>query len=146
MAPLAVELFGGLRPPEWLAALDDADLVGRGAGATPPVVVGTRLYLRRYWQYEQDLRTAIDALCGVEAVQAGLPGDRLRAVLDILFPPNEEGGHQLAESRLCACSAQRIRRRHRRSGNARRRLGGAPARTAPGPRARRAGAGRWRER
>ena len=55
------------RPPCWPAltlakwnkALKHAALVAAGPGATPLVHVGDRLYLRRYWQYEQSVSDAI---------------------------------------------------------------------------------------
>src|SRR6201996_2957360 len=43
------DLLKGVTLERWLAALDDAALVNAGAGNTPLVLVGTRLYLRRYW-------------------------------------------------------------------------------------------------
>jgi len=54
------EVLAGVNLARWLAALDQPALVGADAGNTPLVLVGTRLYLRRYWQYEQDVRAGIE--------------------------------------------------------------------------------------
>ena len=44
---------------QWTAALNQSSLVGSGCGATPLVLDRNRLYLRRYWQYQQTVNTAI---------------------------------------------------------------------------------------
>ncbi|OZI67370.1 exodeoxyribonuclease V subunit alpha [Bordetella genomosp. 11] len=77
----------------WLAALDVPQLVGRGPGGTPLVLVERRLYLRRCWQYEQDINAGIAArLARNSGLQAALPPSRLRAMLDALFPRDTAGG------------------------------------------------------
>jgi exodeoxyribonuclease V alpha subunit len=79
--------------PRWLAALDVPALVGRGPGGTPLVLVEHRLYLRRCWQYEQDINAGISArLARNPALQAALPPPRLRAMLDALFAPDTTAG------------------------------------------------------
>jgi exodeoxyribonuclease V alpha subunit len=73
--------------PRWKAALDLPALVGEGPGATPLVRVEQRLYLRRCWQYEQDINAGIMArLARNPELQAALPVARLRRLLDVLFP------------------------------------------------------------
>ncbi|WNL43332.1 exodeoxyribonuclease V subunit alpha [Halomonas sp. PAMB 3264] len=44
---------------QWQAALDHPLLVSAGPGNTPLVASATRLYLRRFWQYEQTLHAEI---------------------------------------------------------------------------------------
>ncbi|MCK2126615.1 exodeoxyribonuclease V subunit alpha [Thauera aromatica] len=84
---LPARVLAGLELARWQRALDDPRLVGRGAGATPLVAHGTRLYLRRYWQYEQAVGAALDArLARSAALAATLPQAALRAALDALFP------------------------------------------------------------
>ena len=86
------ELLAGVTLADWQAALAHPLLVGRGAGNTPLVCVGTRLYLRRYWQYECDVRAGIDArLAAGAALQAGLAPVAFRAALDALFPAAPDG-------------------------------------------------------
>ncbi|MCK9512020.1 MAG: exodeoxyribonuclease V subunit alpha [Pigmentiphaga sp.] len=58
--PHPAVVVGRLSEAAWLAALDCPALVGApGPGAQPLVRAGTRLYLRRYWRYEQDVREGI---------------------------------------------------------------------------------------
>jgi exodeoxyribonuclease V alpha subunit len=86
--PLPADVLHGVTLAAWLDALDAADLVGDGAGNTPLVRAGTRLYLRRYWQYEQDVRAAIGRRLAASAqTQASLQTDAVRAALDVLFAP-----------------------------------------------------------
>ncbi|WP_225781904.1 exodeoxyribonuclease V subunit alpha [Xenophilus sp. Marseille-Q4582] len=87
---------GATRDPEhWLRALDlnlwqtalrSSPLCADGkrpeAGATPLVLDGPRLYLRRYWQYERSVRAHIDARLAPDPVA---PAERIRPVLDALF-------------------------------------------------------------
>ena len=81
------EVLAGVDLSRWLAALDQPALVGTGAGNTPLVLVGTRLYLRRYWQYEQDVRAGIERrLAASLGLEASLQADTARAALDVLFP------------------------------------------------------------
>ncbi|MCM8596320.1 exodeoxyribonuclease V subunit alpha [Accumulibacter sp.] len=85
--PVPAEVLAGLSLAEWLAALDRPALVARGAGNTPLVLAGGRLYLRRYWQCEQDVRRAIAQRLGATAA----PAVALRAALDGLFPAPAAG-------------------------------------------------------
>lgn len=82
------EVLAGVTVEDWLAALDVADLVGEGEGNTPLVLAGTRCYLRRYWQYEQDVRAGIEARLAQRArIETELPAEAARAALDALFAP-----------------------------------------------------------
>lgn len=72
---------------DWLTALSQADdLVATGEGNTPLVldVVHKRLYLRRYWQYQQTVTQVIDRL--VQPVRDSLP-EQVKAEIAGLFPP-----------------------------------------------------------
>lgn len=81
------EVLAGVTLAQWRAALDAPAIVGTAAGNTPLVLAGTRLYLRRYWQYEQDVRAGIERrLARGAQLEAALPPDRARAALDALFP------------------------------------------------------------
>jgi exodeoxyribonuclease V alpha subunit len=93
-------------------ALGDPRLVGNGPGNTPLVLRASRLYLRRYWEYERSVRQGIDErLARTPEVSATLSLKSLRSTLDVLFP---NGGAAAATSgadwqklacALAACSA-----------------------------------------
>lgn len=53
------ELLGHLDSQSWCDTLHGSPLVAQGAGNSPLVLDGTRLYLRRYWQYELEVVMAI---------------------------------------------------------------------------------------
>ncbi|MDO4682742.1 MAG: exodeoxyribonuclease V subunit alpha [Lautropia sp.] len=79
---------------------------------TPLVLSGTRLYLRRYWQYEQDVLAAIlSRLDGLDigAVQAAgaNPEASLKPVLDALFMP-PAGGQAAATTGATAVDWQKV--------------------------------------
>lgn len=85
LPPLPAAVLAPVSLADWLAALGHPQLVGEGAGSTPLVRVGSRLYLRRYWQYEQSVRAGIEAR---SATPLDLSDDVLRASLAQLFPPD----------------------------------------------------------
>jgi exodeoxyribonuclease V alpha subunit len=71
---------------DWLTALSQAaDLVATGEGNTPLVLdlQHKRLYLRRYWQYQQIVTQVIDRL--VQPVQDSLP-EQVKNEIAALFP------------------------------------------------------------
>src|SRR5690606_10189649 len=71
---LPAQCLQGLTLEAWLAALQGPALVGEGEGSTPLVRVDTRLYLRRYWTCEQQIRAAIEQrLRRAPALAAELP-------------------------------------------------------------------------
>ncbi len=96
--PLPSELLAHVALPQWQAALLDSQLVAgegkTGQGGTPLVLQGTRLYLRRYWQYEQDVAHAIQQRIALSLQQRGqrTPAQdaALRHALDILFARKNE--------------------------------------------------------
>ncbi|CAB3764263.1 exodeoxyribonuclease V subunit alpha [Paraburkholderia solisilvae] len=99
------DLLAGVTLEHWLAALDHAALVDAGAGNTPLVLVGTRLYLRRYWQYEQDVCAGIERRLRMSQAQAAaLDTDAVRATLDTLFPPPRNAEKRGADWQKLACA------------------------------------------
>jgi len=89
-------VLAGVSAAQWLAALQHPGLVSGGPGDTPLVLVlpavasaagqdVPRLYLRRCWQYEQDINAALRLRLG-EAERHGPDPDTLRPTLDALFP------------------------------------------------------------
>jgi exodeoxyribonuclease V alpha subunit len=99
-------LLAGVKLARWIQALDWPALVGDGAGNQPLVRIGTRLYLRRYWQYEQSVRAAIAqrlALPMAAAAPEALPA--VRQALQALFAP--QPGHPLDWQQIaCALAAR----------------------------------------
>jgi exodeoxyribonuclease V alpha subunit len=81
------EVLAGVTLAQWQAALAAPALVGTETGNTPLVLTGTRLYLRRYWQYEQDVCAGIEKRLALAAqLEAAFPTDVARKALDALFP------------------------------------------------------------
>jgi exodeoxyribonuclease V alpha subunit len=84
-------------PGEWAAALEASPLVAvavRGDRSRPLRLVGTTLYLDRYWRQEQRIATVLD-----DAVQRPAPAVdavRLQAALGRLFPGDQPDRQRLA--------------------------------------------------
>ena len=75
---------------DWVESLKQApELVGLGEGVTPLVldVVHNRLYLRRYWQYQQTVTQVIDRL--VQPVRDSLP-EQVKVESAKLFEPDSD--------------------------------------------------------
>jgi exodeoxyribonuclease V alpha subunit len=73
---------------------DGCDLDAAGVVPCPLTLHGTRLYLDRYWRYEQRLADALEARARRPA--PGVDHDRLRAGLDRLF--GAAGSHAVADA------------------------------------------------
>lgn len=123
--PLPSDVLATLTLSEWQAALHHPLLTSEGPGNTPLVVVtthsasgtpSTRLYLRRYWQYEQSLHQHIAARLegtGTESTSrrpihwamgdASHPG-LLPQALSILFKPSNALDWQKTACALAARS------------------------------------------
>ena len=85
--PRPAEVLAGQTLATWQTALAHPTLVGVGPGVTPLVLDEGRLYLRRYWDYEQTVSAGIRARLGsAPAVRSTLPLAALRQALDSLFP------------------------------------------------------------
>ncbi|SMB24446.1 exonuclease V (RecBCD complex), alpha chain [Sterolibacterium denitrificans] len=100
--PQPGDLLAGLSLDDWRARLRQTDLVetlgeadednAAAENGTPLVLVGERLYLRRYWRYERQVEAAITQRIsgGMQTEIAGaLPEVELRASLAALFPPTQ---------------------------------------------------------
>ncbi|PXX92429.1 exodeoxyribonuclease V subunit alpha [Marinobacter vulgaris] len=94
------DLFSGISPDELIADLGRSCAVGNGGQATPLVLDGTRLYLRRFWRYEQAIAAGIrDRLENpVELDDAGL----LAQALNALFGTGPEPDYQKIACALAA--------------------------------------------
>jgi len=88
--------LGGLRWPDldrWIAAIERSPFVSRDERLAPLVLVGSRLYLYRYWSYERRLA---DELRERSAVRAGTwSAGQLDAALDRAFPATDHDGEDL---------------------------------------------------
>ncbi|MGC3983900.1 MAG: AAA family ATPase, partial [Pseudorhodoferax sp.] len=71
-----------LRLDAWCAALRASRLCDAGPGHAPLVLQGPRLYLRRYWQHEREVRALVGARLAPEPVA---PAAQIRPVLNALF-------------------------------------------------------------
>ncbi|MEJ5125742.1 exodeoxyribonuclease V subunit alpha [Comamonas sp. MYb21] len=100
--PLPSELLAQVNLLQWQSALQASALVAApgkpSQGGTPLVLQGDRLYLRRYWQYEQDVAQAIgQRITASQHLRQGRSAAQdamLRQALDQLFPP---AGDQIAD-------------------------------------------------
>ena len=105
--PLAGALLAHVELAAWTAAIDAASFVNHDEeeGSAPLVRSGTRLYLRRYWQYEQSVRQTIDRRVATPSATAR-PQARAAFVraLDALFPrsPGEPANWQKMACALVA--------------------------------------------
>src|SRR5690554_3996851 len=99
--PLPSALLGELTLADWQEALTHPLIVGHGPGSTPLVLDATRLYLRRYWHHEREIRHHIATRLGKsdDACRSSAPpsegADRrpadtttLGQALSALFPPS----------------------------------------------------------
>ncbi|MEL7981919.1 exodeoxyribonuclease V subunit alpha [Vreelandella titanicae] len=92
--PLPSHVLATLTLPEWQAALNHPTLISDGPGNTPLVVSHSgntsKLYLRRYWQFEQTLHQEIAARLSADSpVHSSEPSPLLKRALDTLFPATD---------------------------------------------------------
>lgn len=71
----------------WQSALTKSSLVSTGSGNTPLVLQDNRLYLRRYWQYQQTLLSEIQER--LRSIANPLP-QAIEQTLQVLFADNHE--------------------------------------------------------
>lgn len=87
------QVLDGISLETWAQTLRDSALVAPGAGNTPLVFNGGRLYLRRYWQYTQQVAQHI-----LDRLAQNIPvPDNLAAGLDRLFAPLRNPREQAKE-------------------------------------------------
>ncbi|MEQ6888596.1 exodeoxyribonuclease V subunit alpha [Halomonas sp. CS7] len=112
--PLPSRVMAALELDAWRAALAQPELVADGPGSTPLVLAGTaarpRLYLRRYWQHEQDIHTRINERLGDAKSDDETPdAARLRPILDALFPNRGDAPHAIDWQKAACALAGRSR-------------------------------------
>ncbi|SNY50621.1 DNA helicase/exodeoxyribonuclease V, alpha subunit [Arsukibacterium tuosuense] len=80
---------------QWHSALSQSAVVDHGHGSNPLVLTGSRLYLRRYWQYEQDIAVQINQrLAQNDALTAQLPVNALLPLIRQLFQQSTQQQNQ----------------------------------------------------
>lgn len=93
VVPGPARLLRGMTAGAWAKGLSHPDLVSAGAGDTPLVCTGGRLYLRRFWACEQYIGEAVRGRLADSAIlRSGVDAASLRAWLDRLFGPPGQGG------------------------------------------------------
>tara|TARA_B100000700_G_scaffold255843_1_gene288803 strand:- start:3858 stop:6107 length:2250 start_codon:yes stop_codon:yes gene_type:complete len=111
--PLPSRVMAALDLDAWRAALSQPELVAEGPGSTPLVLAGTnarpRLYLRRYWQHEQDIHSRIVARLGEKDNDEASNAARLRPILDALFPERSDAPHAIDWQKTACALAGRSR-------------------------------------
>ncbi|MDO6824828.1 exodeoxyribonuclease V subunit alpha [Marinobacter sp. 1_MG-2023] len=106
------ELLAETSTQECLSALGNAFAVSDGSHTTPFVLNGTRLYLRRFWRYEQQIaagilqRLAQPSAVADPAVPAAIT---LSQALDTLFKPQGSAGSPVDYQKLACALAARNR-------------------------------------
>jgi exodeoxyribonuclease V alpha subunit len=99
------ELLAALSLDEWEAALHPA-AVCHGNGVAPLVYDRGRLYLYRYWLYEQQVAHGIGRRL-MDDLDVEPPAERVRAIVDVLFGPPDPP-HVMDWQRLaCALAARK---------------------------------------
>ncbi|SAK87092.1 DNA helicase/exodeoxyribonuclease V, alpha subunit [Caballeronia hypogeia] len=102
---LPSSVLKGVTLARWKAALAHSALLSEGEGDTPLVLSDERLYLRRYWRYEQDVCRAIgERIAGEDASPHAFDMAALRHALDALFPANKRAPDDEADWQKLACA------------------------------------------
>ena len=86
------DLLAGWLTSDWISCLMNPELVSNGEGKTPLVLIGHRLYLRRYWRYERQVERAINQrFAESQKIVEQLPEADFKSTLNDLFPPTDLG-------------------------------------------------------
>lgn len=98
------EMLADLAAADLDQILAHSSLVGEGEGSTPLVWQSGRLYLRRNWQAVVDIRRILE----VRSQPAGElpPPERLRGLIDALFPSGDEDQRPDWQKIACAVAAR----------------------------------------
>lgn len=103
--PKPADVLALVTLPECLSILESACAVSDGSHTTPLVLNGTRLYLRRFWRYEQRIAAGIRhrlALPSPLADPESGPARTLSLALDTLFRSSEPVDYQKLACALAA--------------------------------------------
>lgn len=87
---------------DWLSSLQQSPLAGTAeAGNSPLVLDGQRLYLRRYWNYEQ---TVAEQIAARLPRQQALPATFSMRLQELFSSPPEQHGKRLCDWQKVACA------------------------------------------
>jgi exodeoxyribonuclease V alpha subunit len=106
------DLLAHVSVQECLAVLNDALAVSDGSHTTPLVLNGTRLYLRRFWRYEQYIAAGIQQRLAQSSPLAdplSPAAATLSQALDVLFKPQSSFNSQSSvdyQKLACALAAR----------------------------------------
>src|SRR5690554_3329762 len=106
------ELLARVSVQECMIALDKAFAVSDGSHTAPLVLSGTRLYLRRFWRYEQQIADGIlQRLAQPSTLSApsSAAAKTLSHALDVLFKPQSSTGSTVDYQKLACALAARNR-------------------------------------
>lgn len=103
--PTPAEVLARITLAECLSALNASQAVSGGELSTPLVLNDTRLYLRRFWRYEQQIADAIDtrlALASALSDPGSNASDTLSRALAALFQSSDPVDYQKLACALAA--------------------------------------------
>lgn len=90
---------------DWEASFH-ADIVSDGHSPKPLVYAGGKLYLYRYWRYEQLVAKGVEARLKAAEGQPPCPPENVRGLLDVLFGPATSGPKPDWQRMACALAAR----------------------------------------
>ncbi|TVP53605.1 MAG: exodeoxyribonuclease V subunit alpha, partial [Halomonadaceae bacterium] len=102
-----VDLLQGVTADHWAQALAHPLIMGNPDSNSPLVQQGHRMYLRRYWHYEQTITLGIQHRLSRElpmADPASPPAQALKQVLSQLFPPRPGAQEDHTDWQKVACA------------------------------------------
>lgn len=99
------DLLTDWAPSDWIRALNHPELVSAGENNTPLVLLGHRLYLRRYWRYERQVESEIrQRIARCQSVANELSEAEFKATLNDLFPPSNVDNPDKTDWQKIACA------------------------------------------
>lgn len=103
--PLPAELLGRIAQIDWEASFHP-DIVSDGSRPTPLIYDNGRLYLSRYWRYEQRVAAGIAARLRAVDSSEGPSATQVAALLDTLFGPVDPAAPVDWQRIACALAAR----------------------------------------
>ncbi len=103
--PEPADVLAGVRTEDCLSALAASQSVSDGSLSAPMVLAGTRLYLYRFWHYEQQIAEGILGRLQQPSPLSEADSEAsltLKQALDLLFPPATEVDYQKLACALAA--------------------------------------------